>query len=67
MWHDYPFCPFGRPEPPRVITPGAIQTRRELSELERAGVLAPRMRFRLRWVFLPMLALVVYFVLLLLL
>ncbi|MGW4533518.1 hypothetical protein ACWEOI_21465 [Nocardia sp. NPDC004340] len=32
-----------------------------------AGVLAPRKPFRLRWVFLPMLALVAYFVLLLLL
>lgn len=67
MWHDIPFCPFGRPEPPRVVTPGAIQTRRELSELERTGVLAPRMQFRLRWVLLPMLALGVYLLLTILL
>ncbi|MFF0637805.1 hypothetical protein ACFYTS_35540 [Nocardia sp. NPDC004151] len=67
MWHDYPFCPFRRPQPRRVITRGEIQTELELRELERAGVISPRKPFRLRWVFLPMLALVVYFVLLLLL
>ncbi|MFE2958448.1 hypothetical protein [Nocardia tengchongensis] len=65
--HDYPFCPFRRPEPRRVITPGEIQTERELRELERAGVIAPRKPFHLRWVFLPMLALVMYFLLLLIL
>ncbi|GAB3212527.1 hypothetical protein [Nocardia tengchongensis] len=64
MWHDFPFCPFGRtPEPPRVFTPGEMQTLREIRQLERAGVISMRKPIHLRWVFLPMLALVVFLLL----
>jgi hypothetical protein len=68
MWHDLPFCPFRRPEPPRTFTPEEMATLRYLRQLERAGVLPmPKQpgESRFRWWWVP-LGLAILFVLMIL-
>ncbi|MEV6073396.1 hypothetical protein AB0L82_43200 [Nocardia sp. NPDC052001] len=68
-WHNTPYCPFPRPAPPRqrrYYTDAELRTLRHLRQLEKDGVISPAGEpwIPFRWVLWPMLALLVFFALL---
>lgn len=65
-WHDLPFCPLRRSEPPRAFTPEEMVTLRHLRQLERAGILPDpdKVALHRRWLFYGLLGFFVFFALL---